>query len=109
MFALHLKYHASAQDIWFTTAEAAIAALEGLKPKLGDCYRNEELTHTIISPAATTVVVCSKVESASVVDVSKKEGLLESLARRRDDLELDYAERLEAAKARGLRSAQAGN
>lgn len=104
MFLLLLKYHAASQDIFFATEEAALAALEGLKPKLGERYRNDEVTHTILAPSGPVVVVCSKVESASVIDVAKQDELVAATLRRRDDREIEFFERKEAAKARASRS-----
>ena len=98
MFLLHLKYHASSQDIVFSTMEAAVAALEGLKPFLGDDYRrNDSTTHTIMSPCGPVVVVCKTIEAASVVDYVKYREMSADLRKQDEDRAIDLAARKAAA------------
>jgi hypothetical protein len=98
-----LKYHATNQEIPFASKEDAEAALAELKPRLGERYgRNEELTHTIVSPFGSHVVVCSKIEAASVVDVNaQNECVMKTQSSYHDSL-IDF----EARKARAIKTAE---
>ena len=104
MFTLILKYHATNQEILFSTREHADAALAALKPHLGYRYgKNEELTHTIESPYGPSVVVCDKIESASVLDLAAHNIAAIEAMRMRDDASIDY----EARKAKAIKDAEA--
>lgn len=99
MFILELKFHASTQKLVYATKEAADAALAVLQTKMGERYRNDDPTHTIVGPTGTTVVVCSKVESASVLDNSKYEELVQPLLEQADDRAIAFEVRKRAALA----------
>lgn len=100
MFSLHLKFHATAQDVLFLSRDEAEAALAALKPKLGDKYgRNDEMTHTVPGMHGDCVVVLSKIESAAIIDLAKNYADHIAIRRSVDDAEIDHAARKAAAVA----------